>query len=592
MPTVRQFPRARRALLGLGAALPLAGAALEPARAAVELPAALIERADRLRGRLPVIVRLRGERPEPAAAAARLEGLAARLAGTVPFGALLRADPGRVTALVDGARLRELAADPEVEEIVPNTAFTLPRVEAAAGEPSPLPGAPEDAGRGTLVAILDTGVDARHPALAGRVVAEFCTAYTSPPGADGRPLQPIRSLCPGGAERVEGPGAAAPCDLARCEHGTHVAAIAAGAGHPATGGRPLGWAPAAEIVAVQLFSRVDDPALCGGTAPCVLAFRSAILDALDWLSELGRERKIAAVNLSLGDLGAHGTGFRFPCDQEYPDVSAAIADLEASGTAVVAASGNDWLTGRIAWPACIGKAVAVAAADRPLAEVAPFADFGASVDLVAPGTAILSAVPGPAGLAIMDGTSMAAPAVTGAVARLVAAGLAADGPAAARRLAEAGASRLLGRPLATTLTRPTLAPAILLAAASAAGPAAAPSPAQPAAAGPVAAPAAAATARAAAPGPVPSTPEPPAGSRALLLSYPPGAVPQADRVESALGRALGLAPGKELVARPAPGGLVVEATRPLDRGAIERALPGELAPRSIVPQLGAKPLAP
>ncbi|MCS6780777.1 MAG: hypothetical protein NZ555_13875, partial [Geminicoccaceae bacterium] len=67
---------------------------------------------------------------------------------------------------------------------------------------------------------------------------------------------------------------------------------------------------------------------------------------------------------------------------------------------------------------------------------------------------------------------------------------------------------------------------------------------------------------------------------------------EADRVESALARALGLAPGAELVVRPAPGGLVVEATRPLDRGAVEAARSGELAPRATSEQVGAKPLAP
>ncbi len=592
MPAVHAPLRARCALLALLAALPLAGTAfVATARAAVELPAAVIERADRSRGRLPVIVRLRGAPTDPTTVAARLRGLSTRMAGVVPLGATLRSAPERVTALVDGPRLRALAADPEVEEIVPNTAFTLPRAEAGAGEPSPLPGAPAEAGRGTLVAILDTGVDAGHPALAGRVIAEFCTAYASALDGQGRPLQPIRSLCPGGAERVEGAGVAAPCDLPRCEHGTHVAAIAAGAGHPATGGRPLGWAPAAEIVAVQLFSRVDDQVLCGGTAPCVLAFRSAILDALDWLAELARERPIAAVNLSLGDLGAHGTGFRFPCDDEYRDVSAAIARLEEVGTAVVAASGNDWLTGRIAWPACIGRTVAVAAADRPIAEVAPFADFGASVDLVAPGTAILSAVPGPAGLATMDGTSMAAPAVSGAIAALLGAGLAADGPEAARRLAAAGAVRPLGRPLATTLTRPSLVPATLVAAPpTPATPSGAPAGGALAAAGPPRALAAAPAA--AAPSGAVAAAAPEAASRALLLSYPKETVPTAAAVEAALARAFGLAPDKELVVRAAPGGLVVEAVRPLERGTVERALAAELAPRAITPQLGAKPLAP
>jgi subtilisin family serine protease len=574
----------RSALAVLSTALPLCLGTAVPAIAATDLPAALIERADRLRGRLPVIVRLRSERPDPAAAAATRDRLAARMAGAVPIDASLRAAPERVTALVDGERLRALAADPDVLEIVPNTAFALPWAEASPSAPSPLPGAPAEAGRGALVAIVDTGVDASHPALSGRVVEEFCTSYASARDADGRPLQPITALCPGGAESVEGPGSAVPCDLPRCEHGTHVAGIAAGAGLPETGGRPIGWAPAAEIVAVQVFSRVDDPVLCVGAAPCVLAFRSAILDALDRLAELARERPIAAVNLSLGDLGAHGTGFRLPCEGEFPDVSEAVARLEAAGTAVVAASGNDGLTGRIAWPACIGKAVAVAAADGPLAQVAPFADFGPTVDLVAPGTAILSAVPGPT-LATMDGTSMAAPAVAGAIARLVAAGEAPDGPAAARMLARAGAARPFGRPIVVTYTRPSLTPPVL-AELLAATPVAATAPAVAATAPAVAAatPAVAAVVTAAPAAAAPGE------TRALILSYPKGETPVAAEVEAALARALGLVVGKELVVRSAPGGLVVEASRPLEPARVEEALRGPLAPRSIAAQIGAKPL--
>ena len=46
---------------------------------------------------------------------------------------------------------------------------------------------------------------------------------------------------------------------------------------------------------------------------------------------------------------------------------------------------------------------------------ADFSNYGADVDLIAPGKCILSTIPGP-GYAYMSGTSMAAPTVTGAVA--------------------------------------------------------------------------------------------------------------------------------------------------------------------------------
>ena len=46
---------------------------------------------------------------------------------------------------------------------------------------------------------------------------------------------------------------------------------------------------------------------------------------------------------------------------------------------------------------------------------ADFSNYGADVDIIAPGKCILSTIPGP-GYAYMSGTSMAAPTVTGAVA--------------------------------------------------------------------------------------------------------------------------------------------------------------------------------
>jgi subtilisin family serine protease len=96
-------------------------------------------------------------------------------------------------------------------------------------------------GNGQAIAILDTGVERNHAFFGGRVVAEAC--FSSNSTADG-----ATTVCPGGATTSTAPGSAAPCGHPRCDHGTHVAGIAAG-----QDANRRGVAPAADLLAVQVF---------------------------------------------------------------------------------------------------------------------------------------------------------------------------------------------------------------------------------------------------------------------------------------------------------------------------------------------------
>ena len=222
-------------------------------------------------------------------------------------------------------------------------------------------------GQGVLVAHLDTGVDGRHPALAGAVAhfAEFDVM--------GRAIQP------------------APKPHDSDEHGTHTAGTIAG--RP-VGGRHVGVAPGARLASAMVIE--------GGDAI------ARVLGGMDWALALGAR----VLSLSLGFRGW------------WPDFLAVTRVLRQKGVLPVFAVGNEY-AGSSRSPGNYPEALSVGACG----EDDRVADFSSSQrfnrkkdpvvpDLVAPGVGIVSAKPG-GGYQAMDGTSMATPHVAGLAALLL-----------------------------------------------------------------------------------------------------------------------------------------------------------------------------
>lgn len=233
------------------------------------------------------------------------------------------------------------------------------------------------------VAILDTGVDARHPQLSHAIESQ----------ADFVDLD--------GLDTTNFIGDTSGYDRAANDevgHGTHVAGIIAARGDQI----PTGVAPACRIIAVRTLATMKD----GGTL-----VGAGIVDninvAIKWAVDAGAD----VINASLG---IRHTGGGLPHEE-------VIAYALARGVTVVAASGNDGSPEKY-YPGALAGVIAVGAGDAER-EVAAFSSYGAEVSMIAPGTTIISSdVNG--GYKMASGTSQASPFVAGACALLRAQALA------------------------------------------------------------------------------------------------------------------------------------------------------------------------
>jgi subtilisin len=172
-----------------------------------------------------------------------------------------------VAMAVDEGGLIELINNPAIirimkDEMVPPTlAQSVPLVNAddvwAAGL----------TGSTWAVAVLDTGIARTHLFLdQGKVVSEACYSTN-----DIR--RSMSSLCPNGQTSQVGSAAGVNCpaNIVGCDHGTHVAGIGAGNATGTTRDDLSGVATAGNIIAIQVFSRVDSPLICapGPSGPSI-----------------------------------------------------------------------------------------------------------------------------------------------------------------------------------------------------------------------------------------------------------------------------------------------------------------------------------
>lgn len=177
-------------------------------------------------------------------------------------------------------------------------------------------------GAGVTVAVLDTGVEADHPDLAGNVL----------PGKD---------LVRFGAE---------PGDRAWARHGTAMAGIIAGHGHgPGNADGVLGIAPEAKILPVRVILEDGDPS----RAKARSTRGNALAEGIRWAADHGAD----VINLSLGDDSASA--------HPEPTEDQAIQYALKKGVVVVASAGNGGEKGdRISYPAAYPGVIAATAVDR------------------------------------------------------------------------------------------------------------------------------------------------------------------------------------------------------------------------------------
>jgi len=194
-------------------------------------------------------------------------------------------------------------------------------------------------GDGTIVAVIDSGVDGAHPDLRGRLLSghDFVDDDDDPSDENG--------------------------------HGTLVAGVVAAATGNGVG--IAGVAPRAKILPLRVLNADG-----GGSS-------SVVADAIRFAVERGAD----VINLSLAQESGDGGTLLVPPDLlRDPSVDQAIREAAGAGATVVIAAGNDTDGGaaETSYDATVDGVLVVGASTRDDRRAA-YSNFGAGLDLIAPG---------------------------------------------------------------------------------------------------------------------------------------------------------------------------------------------------------------
>jgi subtilisin family serine protease len=291
------------------------------------------------------------------------------------------------SAKMSAAAAAAVARDPRVLWVQPDgvasiSAQTLPtginRIDAELSPTAKINGVDERVN--VDVAVIDTGIDLKHPEL---------NVYTA--GAKN---------CSTGNSADDGNG-----------HGTHVAGTIAALDN---GNGVVGVAPGARVWPVRVLNNSGSGSW------------SSVICGIDYVTAHASEIEVA--NMSLGGTGTddHNCG-----NTNNDALHRAICASVAAGVTYAVAAGNETDDAANHVPAAYDEVITVSAladfnglpgggaastcrsdVDDTLAD---FSNFGADVDLIAPGVCILSTWKG-GGYNTISGTSMATPHVTGGAA--------------------------------------------------------------------------------------------------------------------------------------------------------------------------------